>query len=187
MRAFIALPLPLELQQSARRLQEELAVQLPEVRWVRPEQIHLTLRFFPDLAEEYLDPIREIMLSVGNFCAPFTVHLEGVGAFPGLTRPRVLWLGLTPAQPLIRLQQQLDTELGAIGLAEEKRAFKPHLTLGRFKGGGRRRQPLSFTNQKVACGSWRIKDMICFQSRLSATGAIHTPLIQVALSGSDRH
>lgn len=183
MRAFIALPLPLDLQQRIKRLQDRLRTQLPGVRWVRPEQLHLSLRFFPDLAEEYLDPIREIMLSVGNFCAPFTVEIRDLGAFPNPARPRVLWLGLTPIQPLLYLQHKLEKGLEQIGIDQDERPFKPHLTIGRIKDLAVRHQIPPATVRDAFCGHWPIRDMVFFQSRLDPTGAVHTPLIRTVLCG----
>lgn len=187
MRAFIALPLPLDLQQRIKRLQEELTTQLPGVRWVRPAQLHLTLRFFPDLAEESLDPIREIMLSVGNFCAPFTVEIRGLGAFPNPARPRVLWLGLTPIQPLLHLQHNVEQGLERIGIAKDERPFKPHLTIGRIKDRAARQKMPPTSESETFRGHWPIGDMVFYQSRLGATGAIHTPLIRTVLSGCAPH
>lgn len=184
MRAFIALPLPLDLQPRIKRLQDQLKTQLPGVRWVRPEQLHLTLRFFPDLAEEYLDPIREIMLSVGNFCAPFTVEIRDLGAFPNLARPRVFWLGLTPVSPLLHLQHKLEKGLERIGIAKDERPFNPHLTIGRTKDMAARQKIPPAAVRETFCGHWPIGDMVFFQSQLGTTGAVHSPLIRTALSAS---
>src|SRR6056297_3176594 len=132
-RAFIAVPLPEDLRKSVQHLQKRLAENLPDVRWVKLGQVHLTLRFFPALPEEELDQIHEIMLSVGNFCSPFSVEISGFGAFPHISRPRVFWLGLKPAAPLIHLHRQLDEKLQAAVYEGEGRSFKPHLTIGRPK------------------------------------------------------
>ncbi|WP_429884324.1 RNA 2',3'-cyclic phosphodiesterase [Geoalkalibacter halelectricus] len=181
LRAFIALPLPAHLRQEIAALQQTLAPVLPRVRWVNPEQMHLTLRFFPALPEECLDQVRETMLSVGNFHAPFQVDIGGFGAFPNLARPRVFWLGLRPEAPLLGLQRHLDEGLHAIGLGGEERPFKPHLTLGRAKDAIRLDPARMTAYQNWAGGTWRVTEMRCYQSRLTPAGALHTSLFHAPL------
>ncbi|KIH76270.1 2'-5' RNA ligase [Geoalkalibacter ferrihydriticus] len=184
LRSFIAVPLPLELQQRILALQRDLAGVLDAVRWVKAEQIHLTLRFFPALPEECLDPVRETMLSVGNFHAPFRVEIGGLDAFPNLARPRVFWLGLTPEEPLLRLQQDLDEKLKMIGLGSDERPFRPHLTLGRARE-TRKISPARLAGYQNRVGeTWSVTEMRCYQSRLTPAGAVHTCLFRAALGNA---
>src|SRR5512133_3848934 len=109
-RAFIAIPLTEGVKQRLFELQRELRPQVQgEARWVRPESTHLTLRFLGDVPEDSLEKIGAVVLSVNDSRAPFALRLRGVGAFPTAARPRVLWIGLDDAQPLLLLQADLES------------------------------------------------------------------------------
>jgi 2'-5' RNA ligase len=183
LRAFLAIPLPEDLRRRAEHLQKELSSSLPDVRWVRPESLHLTLRFLPDLPEETVEKIGQIMLSVGALLAPFRIDVSTLGTFPGPTRARVLWLGIDGGTALGELFQTLEERLAAIGLPRETQPFTPHLTLGR------RRQPVTVPqNLRQRCaaltlGGFQADRIILFESRLAASGAIHLPR-RVAMLGS---
>lgn len=174
-RAFLAIPLPVEVVQKARQVQNELAEALPGIRWVRPESMHLTLRFFGDVDEETLDRIAEVMLSVGRLCSPFAVEVSGVGAFPSVSRPRVLWLGLREAEPLRALHALLEDKLAGIGIPAEGRPFKPHLTLGRARHRLPPAQAVLEPYRDLDCGTVPADRLVLFESRLQASGALHLP------------
>jgi RNA 2',3'-cyclic 3'-phosphodiesterase len=178
-RAFVAVPLPEPLQQPVWKLCQELATTFPQVRWTRPQTLHLTLRFFAAIAEDSLETIGEIMLSVGRSIAPFQLRLQGVGAFPSAQRPRVIWLGILDAAPLLSLQRLLDDELTRAGLPGDDRPFAPHLTLGRQRGG--RAEPLPAQYRTLACGNWPVTELVLYESRLTPGGALHLPHQRVAL------
>jgi 2'-5' RNA ligase len=180
-RAFVAAPLANSLQEPVRKLCQELATTFPQVRWTRPQTFHLTLRFFAAIAEDSLETIGEIMLSVGRSTAPFQLRLQGVGAFPSAQRPRVIWLGLLDAAPLHSLQRHLDDELTRAGLPGDTRPFAPHLTLGRQREG--RAEPLPAHYSTLACGSWPVRELVLYESCLSAGGALHLPRRTVNLQG----
>jgi RNA 2',3'-cyclic 3'-phosphodiesterase len=172
-RAFVAVPLPPSLRSPVRTLCEDLAISLPQVRWVRPQALHLTLRFFSAIAEDSLETIGEIMLSVGRSIAPFQLRLQGVGAFPSPQRPRVIWLGFTDDQPLLTLQRRLDDKLTQAGLPGDERPFTPHLTLGRLRGKGVGSLPPRYDD--FAGGIWPVTELVLYESRLSPGGALHLP------------
>ena len=158
-----------------RELQSELAVKLPQTRWVPPEQVHLTLRFFGDVPEETLEKIGTVMLSVGRLYAPFRAELIGVGAFPSPLRPRVVWLGVQGGTTLAALHAAPDAPLAALGIPAEPRPFFPHLTLGRS------RKPVSGAGEVLAryrnrhYGMLTADRLVLFESRLSPQGAEHRP------------
>jgi len=136
-RTFIAVKLP----DIVRRLLEEQALAfeklLPDgtVRWVKPELMHLTLRFLGDTADDRLPAIYDALDRVGTETAPFTLRLEKSGAFPIPRRPRVLWAGLQDdAGQAAALKQRLDAALTPLGWEPEARPFTSHITLGRTKG-----------------------------------------------------
>ncbi|MBE0598659.1 MAG: RNA 2',3'-cyclic phosphodiesterase [Desulfuromonadales bacterium] len=175
LRAFLAVPLPAELVRQAQELCRHLQAKLPGVRWVRPEAMHLTLRFFPDLPEESLEKIGEVMLSVGRLHSPFQVTVTGVGAFPSPARPRVIWLGITDCQPLLELYSTLDQSLERVGFPGEDRSFSPHLTLGRSRGPLPGARTVLERYHERAYGTLEVERLVLFESRLQPSGALHLP------------
>lgn len=174
-RTFLAVPVPPAVVEQATRLQRELGRALPGVRWARPESMHLTLRFFGDVDQVTLDGMAEVVLSVERLCSPFAVEVRGVGAFPSADRPRVLWLGLGGAEPLLALYTLLEEKLAAAGIPAESRPFTPHLTLGRARQRLPSARSLLEPYREVACGTLPVDRLILFESRLRPGGALHLP------------
>jgi 2'-5' RNA ligase len=130
-RLFVALTLPRGEQL---RIHEALAplreAGLP-VRWIRPESIHLTLKFLGESPPAVVPEIEAALAVAAARTRPFELMLGGFGAFPSLRNPRVLWLAAEASPPLRLLKQDLEWELSPLGFPREVRAFQPHLTLGR--------------------------------------------------------
>lgn len=181
-RAFIAAPLEGPVFDQILHLQRELTDALPSVRWVRPETMHLTLAFLGDIAEDSLESIGRSMLSIGDLFSPIDMSVGGIGAFPSLKRPRVVWLGLQDTAELLKLQTAVTAMLRNLEISWDDKPFKPHLTLGRI------RQPIAGIDQRLApflerqCGPLRISRLILFESRLTARGAVHLPRSETPLS-----
>lgn len=177
MRAFIAIELPNEVADALKDLQRRLGQSGLKARWVRAENIHLTLKFLGDIASHKLEAISGAMKSVADRCAPFTLSAAGLGVFPRLKKARVLWAGLSEGvAELIELQQDLDTALSTCGFEREKKAFRGHLTLARFR---KRVDPgkLQSSLQElggIRIGQWTVTDLILFQSELRPSGAVYT-------------
>jgi len=182
-RAFVAIPLSDEVKQKALQVQRTLAGSLSGISWVRPEGMHLTLRFFASIDEETLDRIGEVMLSVGRLFPPFQMEADGVGAFPSAGRPRVIWLGLRNDEPLRNLHAALEAGLEGIGIPAEERGFKPHLTLGRARRRLPPAQEVLNPYRDFSGGTLPVDRLILFESRLQSSGALHLPLKTVTLAG----
>jgi len=137
-RAFIALKLPDDVIEFLRRIQSDLkkeGLNIKGVKWVAPENIHLTLKFLGDIKHTDVDAIESAMQSVVAPFAPLTLSATGLGAFPSVKRPRVLWSGVGgDVEALGRLQPRLEEQLSELGIEKENKKFKGHLTLGRIKG-----------------------------------------------------
>jgi RNA 2',3'-cyclic 3'-phosphodiesterase len=135
LRLFIAIELPRNIQESLSRLQEAFKETEAVVKWTNSENIHLTLKFLGYLKEDLLNKIKEVIKEVASTFPSFRVTLSReMDAFPGKSRPRVLWVGINEGKDEItHLQQKLEDGLEGLGLEKEKREFKPHLTLGRIK------------------------------------------------------
>lgn len=137
-RAFIAIEMPTAVRAELGLVADVLAGQAPErsVRWVKPELLHLTLRFLGDTAVAKLPAITTALDQVGRQAVRFTLHLGKPGCFPNPQRPRVIWVGLDgDKKPLLALKQALDRALMPLGWAVEERPFQAHLTLGRVNDG----------------------------------------------------
>ena len=182
-RTFLAIPLSEELQGRVVRTRDELAGELPGVRWADPATIHLTLRFFGDVPEESLEKIGEVMLSVERLFAPFPIEIGGVGAFPSPARARVIWLGVT-GDALGALQESLEEGLERVGFPGEQRPFTPHLTLGRSRRGPIAARDLLEKYRERPCGTLQVEKIVLFESRLQPSGALHLPIKTVFLEGN---
>lgn len=174
-RSFIAIPIPENICKEVGALQQELRREMPELRTGASENLHLTLRFLGDQSEEQLAKIGRFMLSVTGSEACFSVHLKGLGTFPGRKRPRVLWTGVHPSEPLINLERKLSVGLAELGCPAESKTYRPHLTLGRFK-----RPPATtdaiFNRQNIDFGILQVESVVLYSSRLTPQGAVHQPL-----------
>jgi 2'-5' RNA ligase len=136
LRAFIAIDLPPDVKAALDRVAATLGGRVPRgaVRWVRPEQMHLTLRFLGDTPSDRLPGLTAALDTLAAGHAPFTLRLTGVGCFPNARRPRVVWVGLgREEQRLLALVAGLEAALRPLGWPPEDKPFRAHLTLGRVK------------------------------------------------------
>jgi 2'-5' RNA ligase len=140
-RAFIAIELPDAVKRTATGVSTQLAAAVPDgsVRWVKPNAMHLTLRFLGDTAESLVPALSQAMDQAVAAQPAFTLALGQLGAFPIPQRPRVLWLGLRPVPPAAfgALKTAVDAALVPLGWAAETKPFTAHLTLGRVRDGRR--------------------------------------------------
>lgn len=182
-RSFIAVPLPEELKAELAGLQKRLQPQLPGVRWAAPETIHLTLSFLGDVAEEVLEKVPKVMLSVARCHPTFSARAVGIGAFPDLQRARVIWIGLDDGAALSELQQDLAKGLAALGLSPEDRAFHPHLTLGRCRTHALPVREILAPYRESDCGRFPVERIVLYESRLAPSGALHLQRAVIPLGG----
>lgn len=134
-RMFIAADLPAEVKAALTGTAWSIPDFLrPSVRWSRAEMMHLTVRFLGDLDHDRVDDIEECMRDAAERSGRFTLHLDDTGAFPTLSQPRVLWVGITgEVDRLQKLHTRLEGALGSIGIDPEDRRYNPHLTVGRLQ------------------------------------------------------
>lgn len=133
-RAFVALKLPESTISYIKRIQEDLKLYRFPVRWVRPEKMHLTIKFFGEITESDIKNIGAVMNNCAGGYAPLSLSAKGVGVFPSITRPRIIWAGISgEASLLFALRNDLENRFGEIGFKREDRPFKGHLTMGRFR------------------------------------------------------
>jgi len=133
-RTFIAIEIPGDILGKISDILHVLKKGCPDVRWVRPESIHLTLKFLGNIDAKRLDSLALELADLPR--TPLNLSLGRPGGFPNLKRPRVVWLGMEgDTEELASLQQVIEGICASIGFPEEKRGFSPHLTLGRIKSG----------------------------------------------------
>jgi 2'-5' RNA ligase len=185
-RSFLAIELPRTIRKKIEEVQGDLRSTHADVRWVNPEKIHLTLKFFGNIEDSRIDPIFKSIEEPIRNTLPFSLKVRGVGAFPHLKNPRVIWMGLVDGREvLIAFQKQIETQLEKIGIQPEDRPFHPHLTLGRMKS-SRGKVELAGRMEKhkeEEFGDFQVERVVLFKSDLRPTGPIHTPLRDMKLGG----
>jgi RNA 2',3'-cyclic 3'-phosphodiesterase len=172
MRAFIAIELPGSIREALAREQARFRALCPDARWTRPEGIHLTLKFLGQTSDQQEAQVKSELGRMEGF-EKFAVRVQGFGFFPGAKRPRVFWAGLEAPPELARLAAQVETTLAPIGFPPENRAFRPHLTLARFKIP--RPQPkleaLVAVQGDPLLGAFEVSEFFLWESRLLPGGA----------------
>ena len=183
-RTFIALELPPAVISLLHKVQQDLKRMKIRARWVRPENIHLTLKFLGDINPGDIDKIGAAMAGAAIEFPPVTLTVRGIGVFPGIKRPRVIWVGLGGAKPtLLNLQRNLEDRLATVGFPKEKRSFNAHLTLGRIRQAvnpnilGQAIQDYSDLGNLKFCAD----RIILFKSDLKPSGAVYSHLKQAEL------
>ncbi len=157
------------------------------MRWVRPESVHLTLKFLGDVPVGAIPAIHQALRQAAEGLVTFSVSARGLGCFPNATRPRVLWMGLDdPRRELLQLQRRIGSTLAALGISAEERPFRPHLTLARARGTrvGEELDALLSEYKNHVFGDLFVSQIHLMRSDLYEKGAVHTPLHSVALQGS---
>jgi 2'-5' RNA ligase len=185
-RAFIAIDLPESVKSFLSEAQEALKSYGFGVKWVRPQNIHLTLKFLGDTATADTDKIAEAMTLAAMNCPIVSLTAKGIGVFPNVRRPRVIWAGLNgQVQTLANLQQTLNAHLANLGFATDTRAFKSHLTLGRVKGKIALDKMIAAIDnlKEFESESFETREVILFKSELRPSGAVYTRVQAIALQG----
>lgn len=131
MRLFVALDLPEKMHKELRALIEQLNKQCPSARWVRPEGIHITLKFIGHVDAAKAESIREALAPIRSD-QPAEMQFRGLGFFPNERRPRVAWCGVQASGNVAKLAADVETAVEPLGITRDSRAFVPHLTLARI-------------------------------------------------------
>ena len=132
MRLFVALDVPQKVREALAEVSEKLKKKCPGARWTRLEGVHITLKFIGEVPDDRFESIRQALGTLGPF-VPVEVRFAGFGFFPSARRPRVFWAGVEGGAQLSELAAGIEMKLEPLGIAPEKRAFHPHLTLARFE------------------------------------------------------
>ena len=182
-RAFIAIDLPPDLQERLTQLSRTLGKEMGDVpiRWVATENLHLTLKFLGDVSLNNIDVLTNILTREAAVREPMVISLGGVGAFPKVRRPRIIWAGMEAPPELASLQRGIDKQTARVGYAREQRPFSAHITMGRVS-----RNALPdhvriigdvLSEQKIGfLGVAHIREVHLFRSDLQSSGVVYRRL-----------
>jgi 2'-5' RNA ligase len=190
-RLFIALELPENVLRAIGRLQADLKkTTAPRAaRWTRPEGIHLTLKFLGDVPAARADELGSALREAASRGQPFDLQAQGLGCFPNLARPRVLWLGLAGDLGKLRaLQADVEERTARLGFAAEERGFSPHLTLARTAQAASRTEAAAIgaaasQHDPGLVAAWRVSALSLMRSHLRPDGAVYQQVMEEALGG----
>ena len=186
-RAFIAIELPDAVSDALSLVRGRLrAERHPYVKWVDPGGIHLTLKFLGNIDAEKVSPITEAIARAAQGVSPFRLELGGLGAFPNLRRPNVIWVAVKgDVERLASLQRGIDHFLVPFGFSPESRPFTAHLTLGRLRQGAsageRQRIGESLTTAKPEEVPFQAGEISLMRSTLTPSGAIYSRISSIPL------
>ena len=182
-RLFIALPLPAEIERELGEMIGRFKPASNSVKWVRPENIHLTVKFLGDTDEKLVEPIGQAIDRIAAEYQPIEAAIDSLGAFPNLRRARVIWVG--SAQPIpeaSEIAMKVDRAVQKLGFEQEKRGFKAHLTLGRVRQGKRiDRLAEQLGDYRFDPIPLRLDRLTLFKSTLTPQGAIYDRLHETGL------
>lgn len=179
-RSFLAFELPVDIKRIIMTVSENVRELPLNVRWLNVTNIHLTIVFMGDVQEEQVKPIQDIVKDVCQGYGSFSIGIKGIGLFGSRRNPRVLWIGLDGAiDRMGYFRDDLQKGLTPFGIKEEKRRFKPHLTLGRFRKGARTGTHLDDLLSKyhdLTSPECIIEELVLFKSDLKPGGAVYSKL-----------
>ena len=176
--------LPEETREEIGRFQSKLKKSGADVNWVKTDRMHLTLKFLGDTEENRLPTLIEALNRIAQGHPCFAFSLDGVGAFPKMEHPRILWIGIQEGrEALVSWAQKIEEGCGELGFPAEERPFSAHLTVGRIRSA----KNLPDLVEKLQTAQFRsshpipIDRVILFQSVLGPHGPTYIPLAQIPL------
>ena len=183
MRTFIAISIPKNIKDKIGIYEEPLKKQKVKISWVKPENIHITLKFLGEVEENKIPEIYEALKKCVSNKNPFEIEVIGTGGFPNLSRPRVIWVGLKKGSEELKiLAKSIDNELEKLGFQKEKRGFSPHLTIGRVKSIYNIDKFVKKMNSIEFKGeTFTAEEVSIMKSDLKPTGAVYTNLHTIKL------
>jgi len=188
MRLFVAIEIAPEIRDRLIALISEFRPKLANTAWVRPEGLHITLKFLGNVPEEKCSAIEGALEKIT--AAQFSLSIANIGVFPNPRSPRVLWAGIDSGPELAALASQIEETLNPLGFAREKRAFSPHVTLARFKSSGNRLALAELLSAYASespggdihgFGTMAATHFHLYESKLSPQGARYSKLASFAL------
>ena len=170
------------------RLRRAASARGLDVRWVAPQNLHVTLAFLGQVTEPMVAAIEDGLEPISRKLAPFELVAKGLGVFPDAARPRVVWVGLVdPSGTLVRLHAAVSEVLGRMGFDLEDKPFRSHVTIGRVKGGdGELLAACLAEAGEKTYGAFNVRDVACYRSDLRPSGADYQMLWRLPLGSRPR-
>jgi len=188
LRTFIAVEIPSDLQHKIQHAIKPLhkALGTSIIRWAPEHNVHLTLKFLGDVSPASVDHLTQILRTEADSCQAFDLQIGGLGSFPSLRRPRVLYIGIRAPAELEALRHSLESACTRLGYESEPRSFSPHLTLGRVK-----QDASAVDQQKIrraleelkidSLGIARVNSVHLYKSELKPSGSVYTQIFSAPL------
>lgn len=183
-RAFIGVRIEVKTVDNISAALSQLKPRIPGVRWVTKNNFHFTVKFLGEIEEARIEPIGHALEGALRPFPCFVINVKGLGVFPDLKRPRVLWVGLE-SKSLSALVSAVEKALEPLGFGREKRGFTPHLTVGRwrqFQGSSKQLGNDIDQWKNHEFGKSLVNEVVLFQSILKPEGAVYQPLRVLALT-----
>jgi 2'-5' RNA ligase len=188
-RTFVAVEIDAAVRARAVELIHRLDAAGADVKWVDPENLHLTLKFLDEVAVAEIPRVCDALQRGADGVAPLDLELRGAGAFPNASRPKTVWLGARRGQQqMIALHAAVEAALSQLGFRKEHRRFEPHLTLGRVRSGG----PAVAALGQLLCqqsdfqaGQCHVAEVVVFSSELTPAGPLYAALGRARLCGGE--
>lgn len=187
MRTFIAIELPKGTKDALVNLQERLKSSQADVKWVKPQNIHLTLKFLGEIDERDLIKINEIIDKVAVSKPAFKAQISLIGAFPEIDSPRIVWAGLGPGDKETKeIAFELENRLAEAGIPKEDRPFSSHITIGRTRSGlNREKLVMNLKSMENKIGGdimqFSVTKVTLFKSTLTPAGPVYEALKEANL------
>lgn len=182
LRSFIALPTPDSVRNRISSIQADLRQLNADVKWESPEKLHITLKFLGNVETQLLENLIPALEEIARAQSSFDLTYEGIGAFPNLQAPRVVWVGTARNESLLSFQHSVELRCEDFGIARENRAFHPHITLGRVKG-SRNIQRLTEKLKTITLEPTRARctELLVMRSDLTPSGSVYSVLKSIPL------
>jgi 2'-5' RNA ligase len=184
-RTFVCIDIPESIKERIEKLQHDLRRIEAQISWVKPANIHLTLKFLGDVPQAKIPLINTAVSHASGSCSSFQVSIGATGCFPSPRNPGVLWIGISRvSDDLQKVRDAIEDELARQGFGRETKKFTPHLTIARIRNP---RNAGQVANAFLACGfadeSFQASEIIVMRSQLSPKGSIYTPQAVIPLKG----
>ena len=184
MRLFIACPIPDSLKKSIEKIESLFKESEADVKWIKPENLHITLKFLGKVDKERLNDVIEKTRNAINGVSSIYANVESLGVFPNWRKPRVVWIGIEQGkEELKRLSNNVDEKLSLVGFEKEKREFAAHLTIGRVRSNKNIKKLIDVLQKKSkeTFGEIFIDHIVLMESKLSSQGASYACIEKFSL------